>query len=500
MLSNRPCALIVLLDPDLDRGKKSKRWDRWRPALAVAQREEVRVARIDLLYDPVDQELADTIADDLAALRPGATIESHPLECGDAHGFETVHAAVSSWVIEQPFSPEAQAILVQAGARNSPASIALTAAVTRGRIPGRLLLISPPEGENGPRFETVDLGADPESHPEPEPISAERLPSRNRAVNALMDHIEKVAGRTDDPIVLHGAAGAGRSTVARWIHAIRRAAGRATGRCVEIDGIEIQDDAKAALFGSRRLAGAFAEAAGGTLIIEHVDALPKTSQVALARRLDRPAPDTPGVVVSLRGTLTDAVERGVLEDDLLAMLDGWVFEIPPLSTRPEDVEPSVDSALAQARIDLRRDARFEPEARERFLAFAQSRDASWVAGFRSLRASVRRMATLTDDGLITTADVELELERLTGRPSTQPGMAAMGVDLEAVLGPAQFAQLDRFDLVQLADVIEVCRRCETLSDAGRILFAASRLRRKKVNDADRVRKYLMRYGLDFADL
>lgn len=59
---------------------------------------------------------------------------------------------------------------------------------------------------------------------------------------------------------------------------------------------------------------------------------------------------------------------------------------------------------------------------------------------------------------------------------------------------------DPFDRVQLAEVIRVCRRSRSLSEAGRTLFSASRSRRSSSNDADRLRKYLQRYGIDWARL
>lgn len=60
--------------------------------------------------------------------------------------------------------------------------------------------------------------------------------------------------------------------------------------------------------------------------------------------------------------------------------------------------------------------------------------------------------------------------------------------------------IDRFDQVQLAEVIRVCRASRSLSDAGHTLFAASRAQRTSVNDADRLRKYLARFGLDWEGL
>jgi len=44
----------------------------------------------------------------------------------------------------------------------------------------------------------------------------------------------------------------------------------------------------------------------------------------------------------------------------------------------------------------------------------------------------------------------------------------------------------------------VCRASASLSEAGRRLFDVSRQEKAKVNDADRLRKYLARFGLDWA--
>ena len=54
--------------------------------------------------------------------------------------------------------------------------------------------------------------------------------------------------------------------------------------------------------------------------------------------------------------------------------------------------------------------------------------------------------------------------------------------------------------MQLESVIAVCRQSKSMSDAGRKLFAASRLGKAKPNDADRLKKYLARFGLDWERL
>jgi transcriptional regulatory protein RtcR len=60
--------------------------------------------------------------------------------------------------------------------------------------------------------------------------------------------------------------------------------------------------------------------------------------------------------------------------------------------------------------------------------------------------------------------------------------------------------MDLFDVMQLKAVIEICRRSKSMSDAGRKLFAASRSAKEKPNDADRLKKYLAKFGLNWERL
>jgi len=97
-------------------------------------------------------------------------------------------------------------------------------------------------------------------------------------------------------------------------------------------------------------------------------------------------------------------------------------------------------------------------------------------------AAVTRMATLARGGRITQEIVEAEIQRLT-RNWTTTGQE-IGEELSELIGPGVAEQFDHFDRVQLSEMVRVCRRCSSLAGAGRILFAASRRRRRSVNDAD----------------
>jgi transcriptional regulatory protein RtcR len=100
------------------------------------------------------------------------------------------------------------------------------------------------------------------------------------------------------------------------------------------------------------------------------------------------------------------------------------------------------------------------------------------------------MATLAPGGRISVEIVDEEIARLR---LSWSGPAPEAED-------PRLAGLDSFDRVQLAHVIEVCRRCRSLSEAGRVLFSASRGRKTTTNDADRLRKYLGRFGIEWRDL
>jgi transcriptional regulatory protein RtcR len=72
--------------------------------------------------------------------------------------------------------------------------------------------------------------------------------------------------------------------------------------------------------------------------------------------------------------------------------------------------------------------------------------------------------------------------------------------LTMILGDEAAGNLDLFDKVQLGEVLRVCRASRNLSDAGRSLFRVTRQGKKTANDADRLRKYLARFNIQWDDI
>lgn len=194
----------------------------------------------------------------------------------------------------------------------------------------------------------------------------------------------------------------------------------------------------------------------------------------------------------IAGTVRDLrqlVAEGKFREDLYARINLWTFTLPGLRQRQEDIEPNLDYEVERHASLTGDSVRFNTEARRAWLAFATSPQATWRGNFRELSASVTRMATFATSGRITLDVVEDEINRLRynwqeSRPSA----------LTALLG-AEAENIDLFDRMQLEHVIAICRQAKSLSAAGRQLFDVSRQGKASVNDADRLRKYLARFGL-----
>src|SRR5262249_39651810 len=170
--------------------------------------------------------------------------------------------------------------------------------------------------------------------------------------------------------------------------------------------------------------------------------------------------------------------------------------LPGLHSRPEDIEPNLQFELDQHARKTGQRVTFSKEARSEFLEFALSSSALWSGNFRDLNAAVARMATLAQGARISVDLVREEVQRL--QDSWSINEPSVDGSLADVLTENQLTQLDLFDRLQLERVLDVCRRSRSISEAGRTLFHASRSRKTTTNDADRLRKYLARFGLEWS--
>lgn len=271
-----------------------------------------------------------------------------------------------------------------------------------------------------------------------------------------------------------------------------------------------------ALFGHKRGAftgaqsdrpGLLKEADKGLIFLDEIGELGLDEQAMLLRALedktflpmgsDKAVQSDFQLIAGTNRDLRRQVAEGRFREDLLARINLWTFSLPGLAERREDLPGNLDYELERYSQIHRRQVRINKEAREAFLKFARSPEAAWSANFRDLNAAVTRMATLAPKGRITPDCVEAEIARL--REAWKPVRSASRNEVD-ILTKSQRAEIDPFDLVQLEHVIRVCRESKSLSEAGRKLFAVSRAKKAKSNDADRLKKYLARFGLGWEDV
>lgn len=490
---------------------------------------DLRVDRLILLYGQQHESLARLVKSDIASVSPETTVEPHVVDFRDAWDFEEVYTALLDFARGLDPAPEAEDYLVHITTGTHVAQICLFLLTEARFLPGRLLQTQPKRGQPDPAgtWSVIDLDLSryegiatrfASQNLESTAFLKGGIETRNPGFNALIDEIERVATRSSAPLLLMGPTGAGKSQLARRIYELKRQRHRLAGPFVEVNCATLKgDSAMSALFGHRKGAftGAVSERAGllrsadkGMLFLDEIGELGLDEQAMILRAIEegRFLPvgsdkETESRFQLIAGTNRDlvlAVAAGTFRDDLFARLNLWTFTLPGLADRQEDIAPNLDFELDRYATANDERVTFNREARERYLAYATSHAAPWPGNFRDLSASVTRMATLAPSGRIDSATVAAEVSRLE---MLWRGASAQGGDgLEAILSPDALAELDPFDRVQLAEVIRVCRRCRSQSEAGRILYSASRDRRSSTNDADRLRKYLARFDLAFGQL
>jgi transcriptional regulatory protein RtcR len=255
--------------------------------------------------------------------------------------------------------------------------------------------------------------------------------------------------------------------------------------------------------------GLLRSADGGVLFLDEIGELGLDEQAMLLRAVeektfapfgsDRETRSDFQLIAGTNRDLTAAVRAGSFREDLLCRINLWTFSLPGLRNRPEDVDPNLQFELDQHARKTGQRVTFSKEARQEFLKFALSPSAIWAGNFRDLNAAVARMGTLAQGARISVELVGEEIQRLKDTWSAEEPSAPDNV-LAEVLTPDQLDQLDLFDRLQLGRVIEICRRSRSMSEAGRALFHVSRSKKASSNDADRLRKYLARFNLDWSQL
>jgi DNA-binding NtrC family response regulator len=323
-----------------------------------------------------------------------------------------------------------------------------------------------------------------------------RIVGASRPMRRLLEATSRVASR-DVTVLVRGETGTGKEFVAELLHAQSPRAKRPLVRfnCAALPA-ELAD---AELFGHVRGAftganasrpGYFAQADGGTLILDEVGELPLAIQAKLLRALQEGEIQPVGsgriekvdvrVVASTNRDLAADVKSGTFREDLYYRLAVVELVVPPLRDRTDDIP-----ALAEE---------FARRYGERFGLGATTLEpalidalvhADWPGNVRQLENSIARLAALSSGGVITLADFHAASDTV---PRTAPApvpVTASDDDAheppDAEGGPSLREQVEAFERGLVARALDATH--------GNQPDAARRLGVSRVTLIDKMKKY-----------
>ncbi|MDP3270504.1 sigma-54 dependent transcriptional regulator [Limnobacter sp.] len=282
--------------------------------------------------------------------------------------------------------------------------------------------------------------------------------------------VAKVAP-TDSTVLLTGESGSGKEVLARTLHGMSLRSERpfvpinCGAISPELIESELFGHAKGAFTGANEShQGLFYYAQGGTLFLDEIGELPLSMQTKLLRVLEdrriRPVGSTKEVDVDVRivaatnVNLDVEVKRGRFRQDLYYRLQVMPIEMPPLRSRPEDIELLANYFIKVFAKKLRIDPlKISPDMLARLQAY------EWPGNVRELRNFIERSLIL---GYFPKEDLPLNL------------------DLDEREHTAEDPQNESLEQVEKAHILRVLNACSgNKSEAARRLGVSRKTLERK---------------------
>ena len=253
------------------------------------------------------------------------------------------------------------------------------------------------------------------------------------AMIKLYGEVNTIA-ETDATVLLLGETGVGKDVIARRIHALSL---RKNKTFIKVDCGSIPENLiETELFGYA--AGTFSgasktgkiglieAAAGGTLFLDGVEALPLTAQMGIVRLLRGGETARVGggqgrtvnvrLIAGAGPGLSEAVREGLFLKELHELLREYTITVPPLRERRSDIEALAARCASRFAQALGKQPKpIAPEAMEALLRY------SWPGNVRELETVLERAVALAEGDVIGLSDLHArisaaEVSAPTGKP------------------------------------------------------------------------------------
>ena len=328
-----------------------------------------------------------------------------------------------------------------------------------------------------------------------ERVLGRRIIADSKPMRRLLDAAERVAAR-DVTVLVRGETGTGKEFVAELLHA---QSARASGPLVRFNCAALPADlADAELFGHVRGAftgatanrpGFFAEADGGTLVLDEIGELTLAVQAKLLRALQEGEIQPVGsgrvekvdvrLVAATNRDLAAEARAGRFREDLYYRLAVVELVVPPLRDRRDDV-PALAAEFARYYGEK---FGMGPLALDPELVEALARE-PWPGNVRQLENTIARLAALSTGGAIRLGEFHDHTPASATAAPARAGEAAADEGDDAgdfAFGPSLREQVEAFERGIISRALDAV--------GGNQSEAARRLHISRVTLIDKMKKY-----------
>jgi transcriptional regulator with PAS, ATPase and Fis domain len=295
-----------------------------------------------------------------------------------------------------------------------------------------------------------------------EPFGFDRLVGESPLMREAKHVLRQIADSDVRMILLQGESGTGKDLAAKVIHYNGHRAERpfmnitCTALPEPLLESELFGHEKGAFTDARQQKlGLFELAGGGTIFLDEIGDMPATLQAKLLRFLDEKTFRRVGgtkdiqvdvcIIAATNRVLRALVEQGEFREDLFYRLNIFPVTLPPLRERRTDIPLLVEFLLAQYNRELHKNVLGIDKT-----AMAVMQAYHWPGNVRELRNLIERAMLMARGGMLTLADLPVELKKPAARAAEKENPAATsiafgpeGVDIREVERSLILKALDR---------------------------------------------------------
>ena len=257
------------------------------------------------------------------------------------------------------------------------------------------------------------------------PSSMKMYWGKGPAMTAIRQMVDKVVA-TDATVLITGENGTGKDVLAGEIH---RRSDRALKPMVCVDAGALTETLfESELFGHVKGAftdahtdhvGKFEQANGGTLFLDEIGNIPPHLQAKLLRALqnrcitrvgdDKSIPVDIRLICATNKDLKQMVANGEFRQDLYYRINTFELHLPALRERTDEILPLAEMFIKKFAEKYRRNVNgISADAAELLKGH------SWSGNIRELSNCIEKAVILSENELLTTADIEIVPSRASG--------------------------------------------------------------------------------------